>query len=637
MAKPLPVASTGSPGSSKSTLYNSQNSAEPSYRPQHRRYRPSKPLRSTVAPSSGLLSLLASIASASTVYGSPAPPPFLCPSLDSGSVPDSTVIKRASTSQTPPLPVPDPTNFLVARHVPTRYSEESDGIWRRVGSYTLYGSTMPACTSGCAQPTPVPSPMDGQIQVGNQSDTSTSSTAYDISEDLPPGWKPMTKTAASRTTLILALSLVLAFFICFFIIGCLFWRKNIKNKHKHSDVEAKARKKRHVTNEVEVRELVVEKETKAKQKVWARATARWKANVRHSARQRRGKRTVSRQSQPNLSSLSLDNSCSRLAGSFSSPPSRSSSRRSSIVSLPDQQRDDETPVASSSPHEDSSPPTPRQPETLPSPPAYQHHGQIPPIVISRETSSKGYSGLSIPAGRVLSPRPSHSSMYTSPALTSDAQSLSPTPLHAAHVATDDKSLLARLADLASAPPVDESQSIPGSHESAQVSAPAWQDDDIEDFAPHLIPTNGQPTDGGSSSFSPMFPPPPSKERLAAAEFYDYPYSFEEMSTPDLESGPSAPPFEEGDPPVDHALLVPSAPPLLDDSEFQPGSQPSAPEWDPPPQSDPHEENVVSGQDHDRMGLDVTALSGPSSSLPCHTPSSGTSAARDSIALPGYHP
>lgn len=196
-------------------------------------------------------------------------------------------------------------------------------------------------------------------------------------------------------------------------------------------------------------------------------------------------------------------------------------------------------------------------------------------------------------------------------------------LRAAHVATDDKALLAHLAMLASAPPEDESDANPGT--ALQISAPEWEDEPLEDIAPHLMNSST------SNAFSPMFPPPPSKERLAAAEFYDYPYTFEDMAISDLEAGPSAPPFEEASSPQQD--LVPSAPPLFEDDVFASDAQPSAPSWDSSSQSEnEHQQMNVSERDGDR----VQSVSATSSSTD-RGPSSGRSPVRDSVVLPGYQP
>ncbi|KDR85670.1 hypothetical protein GALMADRAFT_234673 [Galerina marginata CBS 339.88] len=631
MAWPLPVASSESPGTSKLSICTSQTALEPSYRPRHRRHRISKP-SSSVAPSSGLLILLASVASASTASGSPAPPSFLCPSVRSEDVVDDVPNKRASSLATSVItPSPHSPPVLVPRHVPDRYSEDPDGIWRRVGSYTLYGSTVSACEEPCVlQPTNIASSVDDQIKVSNNQNSTTPSTtpSYDIRDSLPPGWKPTVKPYESRTPLILAMSLVLAFFICSFIIGCLFWRKNVKRGHKRNDVEAKARKKRR-SNEEDVRDLV-EKEVKAKQRVWARATARWKANVRYSARQRRGIRFTPRLSQAHQSSLSV-NSHRSLGRSTSSLRSQASPR-SSVTSIPNQLQANEAPVASSSSQEEDVPCV--SPAIPVSPPAYQHPGQIPPIIVSSSSpTTEGYSAD--PNNFDRSRTPSHSSIYpsTTPYDGQSAELLSPTPLHAAHVATDDKALLARLVEFASSPPEDASEFVGTSD--AQVCAPAWHDEDIEDFAPDLIPTPVHTSDTRSCSPSLMFPPPPSKDRLVAAELYTYPFSFDEMESMEAEAEPSAPPFEEeSSPPLSDSQILPSAPPLSEDGEsLQSASHPIAPEWDPMEQV----EESVSGQDHDRIATQLTPHESPSSSgVPSIEPHP-ISTTRDSVTLPGYQP
>ncbi|KAJ3514026.1 hypothetical protein NLJ89_g2620 [Agrocybe chaxingu] len=441
------------------------------------------------------------------------------------------------------------------------------------------------------------------------------------------------------------MSLVLACFICFFIIGCLFWRRNLKKKRKDADVEARSRRRRHRSSptEEEVREMEMEREIKTKQKIWARATARWRANVRYSAHQRRGKRLSTRLSQAQQSTASLDNSRSRLAGSASSTHSRASSRRSSMSSIRDQPHHDHPPatMASTSQENLSRAETPR-PVRPASPPAYQR-GQIPPIVVSSDESTQ--SGLSTPAHLDRSRRPSHSSLYPSSAVSDDSQKAEhlfsvPTPIHAAHVATDDKSLLARLADLASAPPEDTSANPAGTSE-PQVSAPAWQDDEFEEYTPDA--DHDACTSDSQSSPPPLFPPPPSKERLAAAERYEYSFAFEELDSLGSEDEPSAPPFEEGClPPIDESILLPSAPPLLDDDsgELPLNPIPSAPEWDSQTESlEPQEENV-SGQDHDRMPSTSTnsPASGPTTSHPINEAViSERNGSTDTVMLPDYKP
>lgn len=148
--------------------------------------------------------------------------------------------------------------------------------------------------------------------------------------------------------------------------------------------------------------------------------------------------------------------------------------------------------------------------------------------------------------------------------------------HAAHVATDDKALLARLADLASQPFPDDSMAGPaGDH---QVSAPEWRDEELEE-AIAATQENGADNDAQASPPpSSPFPPPPSKANLASPNFYDYPYAFEEAGF-EPELGPSAPPFEsQGYDAREHDIppIVPSAPPMLEDEDFYAELAPSAP-------------------------------------------------------------
>ena len=150
MAKPLLVAPLHGVDPTPPRCY-SQLLPETSYRPRRRRsHRPSKPSSSTVGPSSGLLSLLATIASATSANASPAPPQFLCPSIGTRDIVDERPLakKRASSSSSPST-VNDTNKWGSKRQLPHKYERGSDGVWRRVDSYTLYGSTVP---SGCTSP-----------------------------------------------------------------------------------------------------------------------------------------------------------------------------------------------------------------------------------------------------------------------------------------------------------------------------------------------------------------------------------------------------------------------------------------------------------------------------------------------------
>ena len=414
----------------------------------------------------------------------------------------------------------------------------------------------------------------------------------DIRDSLPLGWKPIPKADESRPALILALSLALAFFICFFIIGCVFWRKSVIRRRRR-DLEAEFKKHQPGPSAAEEAKNMVEKETKTKHKIFARATARWKANVRHTARQRKGKRVAASKSSQS------SHSRSRLSLSL---PSRVSSRRSSVVSLFD---DPPQPTISELPPSPSLPPDTISSAMLPphtntpvSPPAY-HHGRVPSVIHS-----------DIPRATSFDPQ----------------SSSAPTPFHAAHVATDDKGLLARLADLASRPPEDTLAFDP--HLS---SAPAWHEE-LEEIPPSLMTFNDHSSDTSYPSSS-LFPPPPLKERLPTTDFYG-PFSYEDMAALEPESEPSAPPFHLcSAPPLGDHEAIPSAPPLLDHADFLADVHPSAPQWSDSTvhQSVGDNENPA-GQDHDRVAL--------ASELPSSINVQPITFRRDGgndITLPDYRP
>ena len=333
---------------------------------------------------------------------------------------------------------------------------------------------------------------------------SSTHQTVDITDSLPPGWTPT--TYAKHTSLTLILSLVLALAICIFIIGCLFLRRaRHRRKLRNADLELKVRNKRRRSSfdDESIETMVAkEKEHKNTQALWARATARWKANARYVARQRRGKRgIVVRASQP------VDTS--------SDPLEETATRE---TALQQGQDDGELPSAEV---EASSP------ERVPSP---ESSGPVLP-----------------PAYQCRSSNSSLDAIGTSPTPSSD-QSL---PLYhlVAHLAIDDKAVLAQMVDLVSAPPADEPVA-------SGVSAPAWPEEE-EEFAY----SDSEPIP--SSSF---LPAPPSKAKMAS-NFLDHHYLYDDVE-PDL--GPPAPPFEEA---LD--LPPPSAPPALFDSELDA----SAPSWE----------------------------------------------------------
>lgn len=172
------------------------------------------------------------------------------------------------------------------------------------------------------------------------------------------------------------------------------------------------------------------------------------------------------------------------------------------------------------------------------------------------------------------------------------------------MAIDDKAVLARMAEYASIPPEGE----PGSGEvggssAAYASVPPLEDEfeeipfplrgslDSELGEAPEHPSKSMPSaseliaqdpdsglahapqyEPGPSPLSHVLPPPPTKSRLAAAMFYEYPASFEDdIVNVEPVMGPSAPPFE------DAATAAASAPPIAYDYMLEDAVLPSAPD------------------------------------------------------------
>ena len=252
-----------------------------------------------------------------------------------------------------------------------------------------------------------------------------------------------------------------------------------------------------------------EKAHKTTQALWARATARWKANARYTARQRRGKRGIVVRASQAVDSSSASGDQPEESAAPDTPQQRG-------------QEDGEFPLA-----EVEAP----SPERVPSP---ESSGPVLP-----------------PAYQCSSSDPPLDAIGTCPMPSSD-QSL---PLYhrAAHLATDDKAVLAQMVDLVSAPPAEGPVA-------SGVSAPAWPDEGEESVF----------SDAEAMPSSSIMPAPPSKAKMAL-NYLDHHYLYDDME-PDL--GPPAPPFEEA---LDLPLPseIPSAPPALFDSELDA----SAPSWE----------------------------------------------------------
>ncbi|TFK26787.1 hypothetical protein FA15DRAFT_702538 [Coprinopsis marcescibilis] len=574
MAKPIPVVSTDSTGPIAFSDHRPRRS-QPAVQRRRKPFRVAK--SHLLAPSSTLLSLLAAVVSSSVAEGSPAPPTFLCPSIEPTPTPTQRKRRREPTPTSSTLPAVSSvlktrtrtpqSRALYRSDLPHKYEQGEDGVWRKT-DYLLYGY----CTN-CG------SLLDGQLSQNNVSMPNNANSTTNQPDHLPPGWSPVQRPHPSHTTLILAMSLVLAFFICFLIIGCLFWRKTIRRKFKERDLEkkgkGKAKRKRGERGglaDEEEREIQNEKQSRAKMKLWARATARFKSNSLQSTRLRKGKLVFNslRPSETTTGTRTEDARDSVASGPStpprSPPSSRPLSRRSSSASFHQEPANSTSDTATSAnstpiPTINLVPPVPSTSQQAP--PAYQqksHHIQTEPLdglyAHDECTTRSLHSG---------SRRPSSSSFAVSSE--SGSGELGAPPIPNAHVATDDKAVLARLAELASFPPADES---PESASLPAVSAPEWRDEELEDFVAQQ--TTSDDLAGRSIASSSLFPPPPSKPALMAPNFYDYPYSFEEdMASMEPEFGPSAPPFEEipNSPLSDGADMqrLASAPPLIDDDDF----------------------------------------------------------------------
>ncbi|KAI6161446.1 hypothetical protein EDD17DRAFT_1587544 [Pisolithus thermaeus] len=438
---------------------------------------------SAPSPSSAVLSALAFIAtSQSSVSGSPLPiptqpPVFLCPSIEY----DYAVPSPPTISPSPPLRLnnraftPTPTSQVPpTRRVADRYVKGSDRKWRKTEAWTLYGST---CCSSTSSVNSVPAS-------SSQSSTYTSASATPDAIDvaaLPAGWQPSTNTGA-EPTIILALAIILAVALFIFIVTCVVWRRK-KRKAAKEDPEGKLRHKLRLDDESEYAEK--EREARGKMRVWAKATARWKANVRHSARRRRKRQsTIPRGARSHSPTPSEHHEPSAIDSSRCSSPTNAESR--------------EDPVEQASVQPDPQTSLPEQ--SLP--PAYR-------------PSATGRSSLTIHHCSTASDLNPSTSRRTSLISDSGSHSSTPcaepapyTPPTSGHVSVDDKKELARIGELASAPP--EPENIMTGSSRMAVSVPAF-DEALEDLDPYpeLEPYVAEV----SLQLPPSFPSPPSKTTM----------------------------------------------------------------------------------------------------------------------------
>lgn len=470
---------------------------------------------------------------------------------------------------------------------------------------------------------------DDQVSTSLGIDSTLSTSPPAPSPSLPNGWGKHSDSDA-MTGMILALSLSLAVSLILFMMGIVLWRRKRRKDADNDDPEMSAS-----PPDPDDEEASVEvKRARSQQRMWARASARWMANVRQSARRRRKRLTAvaakgadtgslndKQYAQASTSAVSLARTYTVTDGdsSYWSRPrsvrngSRSRARSRSTSPTPSHvQADDDT-----------------QPPSL-----------HPPAYMSNETSQPGRhpSCARRHSSHVLVSNEPHPAPSIPP---SSPRSILPyePPIHSAHVATDDKTVLAEMARLASAPPRVDGPSSPdvyGGLSESIPSVPVLEDDGYELLPPEFhsednvhsssagadrrhssslshdalgaaleasLP-NSTPGHHSSSIDSEVpsyledalrhrtvvLPSPPSKVALVGPTFYEYPNEFEEdVATIEPPLGPSSPPFESEEPsapPFDSPgsfeysgddregalVFVPSAPPLDLVDGFPPPSE-----------------------------------------------------------------
>jgi len=451
----------------------------------------------------------------------------------------------------------------------------------------------------CSTPSSSESPPNVNDQVSpNTTDAPSSALPSATPSDdgtllnsLPTGWKPPETSQRDLTTVILALSLVLAGAIIAFMISCVFWRRK-RRRQSQKDLEKKLRVKNRAGDESDDEGTETVRQAKVAQKKRAKAATRWRAAIKQSVRRRRTHRVSTSSSVSQISITYNDTDHERPR---SVPPSRPISRASSIsssaVSAVGDSSSSTTVIADTSQapvnsdsianHEE---PPPNIGDVPSHPPAYRSNStnSDSPLFLSRNNGVASTTEAETPI-----PGSSNPPSPVSP--TDDDEEVRHGEVsyvrihHAGHVATDDKALLARRAALVSAPPAGDVDSL--EHPLALVPGIDDIEESVPDFLPPPSPSNSVPS-YSHSSFS-MLPPLPSKGKLAAPTYDDYPCTFgrdTDIVGLDPEIGPSAPPFEypHSAPPFEDSAsappfdsLAPSAPPSGDDTEVMGPSAPPA--------------------------------------------------------------
>lgn len=421
-----------------------------------------------------------------------------------------------------------------------------------------------------------------------------------MSGSLPSGWSNARSSDDRFTPIILALSLLLAIIICC-LIGGLVWRRK---RRASLDVEKKAKRDLYPDDETEVEEI---KRYRTHQRMFAKASARWKAGVR-ARRRRKRPLSVAQDIPHEPSTVSLTSRCSCSAAGDDGSDCESVTAADEIVaaapepvSLSERARTD-----GETQDTDGASEVPPDASRLAQPPEYPLDGALVGVQGARLDQP-----VERPDGTEAgAPSLDHTATSSPTALSGHDRPPYTEPVNSAHLATDDKALLERMVDLASHPPAEGSsrENVPRGESSSPAGPSVPILDEFEELPPDLDESGGSGThldwraDIPPSSLSnripvptyscepppSAFPAPPTKAQLAASSFYEYP-AFEEDDAGDGLDAPSAPPFDfdapgPSAPPLDGELdACACAPPLIDeDEEVQLGFVllPSAP---PPPE------------------------------------------------------
>ncbi|KDQ63137.1 hypothetical protein JAAARDRAFT_53364 [Jaapia argillacea MUCL 33604] len=595
MAKPS-IASPSSSSSNRSTRA-SKSSA-------HRHRSPA-----IYHPSPGVLTFLASLVwSSSTATGRPIPtePPalrFLYPfDNDSFAILESPPLHRSAESPNLDRRRFDfPNGPRKRTNVADQYEQGPDGRWRRVNEWSLYGSTV--------RRTPVGTDPTSSDTAVSTTPTSSSAPAYstspipmsdpDILNSLPQGWKPI-DSKDRPTAIITVLSLLIAGIIIAIIACAVFWRKKrrlapTKDPEKHL--------RRNSGGEVEGLDQENWEEVKrfrSQKKLWARATARWKANARQSARRRRrlGMRSGDHQS---VVSVVLNDDAESEA-----PPSNSAVSSSAPVDL--QPTTPTQLVVEDRSNSEVAGPSVSLPAPMPLPPAYPSDTQM-----HRNNTPPEDTGSSISPPPPIDTKLSSPPPFVENPLPSSHLSAS------AHVATDDKTVLAHMVSLASAPPTNE-DCCQGSSSDVPPLVPPYIDEDFEQLPAEVLGTPPPLASvAGPSTLPPAgrspFPPPPEKsQHFHHSDCYEYLYESDILGA-EAEIEPSAPPFDAypSDPALEPDDTLPSAPPLQLDDELP---LPSAPDLELDGTTEDPRSRRDEEEERQGIGVPVSALE---ANLPSYSP------------------